>query len=232
MTAAIRVGLMVPVNNTTMERELLSWLPPGSTCMTLRIPRGKGLLAADTLPAYRAQALSLGAQFRNADIEIVAYGCTAAGFISGPAGDASLAADLAEVTGKQVVTTARSMVLALQAHQAKDIALVTPYLENVNEQLKAFLADGGIHVRRFNSFYAANVEELGRIESAAVARLARETMDAQCDALFIACAQLPTRDILDGLQRELGRPALSSIWATAQEVLRVAGDERRAMGVK
>ena len=35
----LRVGLMVPINNTTMERELLAWLPAGSRCTTLRIPR-------------------------------------------------------------------------------------------------------------------------------------------------------------------------------------------------
>ena len=34
----IRVGLMVPINNTTMEGELLGWLPEGSTVRTLRIP--------------------------------------------------------------------------------------------------------------------------------------------------------------------------------------------------
>jgi maleate isomerase len=220
MSAAIAVGLMVPVNNTTMEREMLAWLPAGSSCTTLRIPRGKGLLTTDTLPAYREQALSLAAQFRQRYIDIVAYGCTAAGFISGPAGDASLAADLAAITARPVVTTARSMVLSLQACNARAIALVTPYLDHVNEQLKAFLADGGIHVQRFDSFYAANVDELGRIESNAVARLARATMDDACDALFIACAQLPTRDILDDLQREFGRPVLSSIWATAQQVRR------------
>ncbi|MBI3937052.1 MAG: hypothetical protein HY323_08745, partial [Betaproteobacteria bacterium] len=63
MTAALKVGLMVPINNTTMERELLVWLPAGSTCVTLRIPRGKGLLTAETLPAYKAQALALAARF-------------------------------------------------------------------------------------------------------------------------------------------------------------------------
>ncbi len=64
------------------------------------------------------------------------------------------------------------------------------------------------------------VDELGRIRSDAVARLARDTMDGQCDALFIACAQLPTYDILDELRREFGRPALSSIRATAQQAIR------------
>jgi len=220
MTPALHVGLMVPSNNTTFEREVLTWLPAGSRCTTLRIPRGHGLLSSETLPAYKAQALTLAAQFTDPDIDVVAYGCTAAGFISGPAGDAQLAHELAEITGKPVVTTARSMVLALQESKASNIALVTPYLNEVNVQLKAFLTDGGICVKRFNSFYAANVDELGRIRSDAVARLARETIDDQCDALFIACAQLPTHDILEDLRTEFGCPVLSANWATTRQASR------------
>jgi maleate cis-trans isomerase len=218
-SAGLNVGLMVPINNTTMEREMLAWLPAGSTCMTLRIPRGKGLLTTETIPAYKAQALALAAQFSSHDIDVVAYGCTAAGFISGPPGDAQLARELAAITARPVVTTARSMVLALQEAGAKNIALVTPYLETVNKQLKAFLADGGIAVSRFNSFYAATVDELGAIAHDAVARLARKTMEDDCDALFIACAQLPTFEILDALSSEFGRPVLSSNWATARRAI-------------
>ncbi len=220
MTAALKVGLMIPMNNTTMERELLAWLPAGSSCTTLRIPRGKSLLTRETMPAYKAEALSLAAQFAGQDLDVVAYGCTAAGFISGPVGDAQLAGELAEITGKPVVTTAQSMVLALQDSKAKNIALVTPYMDMVNEQLKAFLTDGGIRVKRFNSLYAADIDELGRIQSDAVARLARETMGADCDALFIACSQLPTYEILDGLRSEFGRPVWSSIQATAWQACR------------
>lgn len=77
-------------------------------------------------------------------------------------------------------------------------------------------------MKRFNSFYAANVEELGRIRSDAVARLARETMGDDCDALFIACTQLPTFDILDELRQEFGHPVLSSICATTRQAMRAA----------
>ena len=216
MKDALHVGLMVPINNTTMERELLAWLPAGTTCATQRIPRGKGLLTKESLPEYMAQALALAKAFDDPEIDVVAYGCTAAGFIAGPAGDASLQSDLANITGKNVVTTARSMVLALQEIGAKNIALVTPYLDAVNTQLKAFLADGGIEVKRFNSFYAQNTDELGRIESRQVAQLARETMGEDCDALFIGCSQLPTCEILGDLEREFGRPAFSSIQVTAR----------------
>lgn len=216
----LKVGLMIPINNTTMERELLAWLPVGSICTTLRIPRGKSLLTAEAMPAYKAQVLALAATFADFDIDVVAYGCMAAGFIAGPAGEAELAAQLSEVTGKLVVTTAMSMVLTLQEIRAKDIALITPYSDHINEQLIAFLTEGDIRVKRLDSFRVADVEELGRIRSDAVADLARATMGRDCDALFVACSQLPTYDILDSLQAEFGRPTWSSIKATAWQVRR------------
>ena len=218
---APRVGLMTPINNTTFEVELLQGLPEGAQCMTLRIPRGAGLLTQETLPAYMDSALALARQFRDSDVEVVAYGCTAAGFISGPVADTRLSKQLAEITGKPVITTARAMVVALQEIGAKDIALVTPYMDAVNDQLKAFLLDGGIRVRSFNSFYAETVDKLGRITSSEVAQLARETMTDQCDAMFIACAQLPTIDILEPLRAEFNRPVLSSIQSTTQAALRL-----------
>jgi maleate cis-trans isomerase len=219
---SIHVGLMVPANNTTLEREMLGWLPSGSTCTTKRIPRGQGLLTRETLPAYKAQALALAADFADLGVDIVAYGCTAAGFIAGPAADSQLAADLGRITVRPVVTTARSMVIGLQEIGARHIALVTPYSDAVNDRLKAFLSDGGIGIASFDSFYAANIDELGKIVADDVAALARRTMTGDSDAMFIACAQLPTLEILAGLQAEFGRPVLSSNRTIVSCMLRAA----------
>jgi maleate cis-trans isomerase len=216
----LRVGLMVPANNTTMARELLAWLPAGSTCRTVKIPRGTGLLTRETVPAYVASALELAQSFAADELDAVVYGCTAAGFIMGPAADAVLADDLARATGHPVVTTARSMVVALEDSQAKRVAVVTPYTEAVNRQLTAFLEDSGIGVNRLNTLGATSTEELGRIGAAEVAALARQTVRADDDALLIACSQLPTFEILDGLRAECGRPVWSSILATAWQARR------------
>jgi maleate isomerase len=219
---ALKVGLMVPANNTTMEVELPAWLPAGSTVMTVKIPRGPGMLTKEVIPAYRDGAVALARQhFVNGNVDLIAYGCTAAGFLSGPAGDAELSAMLSEATGLPVVTIARAMVRALQHDQAERIAVVTPYHDAVNAQLAAFLADGGISVVRMDSFRAPDVTALGRITAAEVRDLARATMRPDCDALFIGCSQLPTHAILAGLQEEFGRPAWSSIRATAWDAGRL-----------
>lgn len=76
--APLRIGLMVPSNNTTMERELLAWLPAGSTVTTVKISRGPGLLTQETIPAYRDNAISLARQhFGKGQFDLIAYGCTA-----------------------------------------------------------------------------------------------------------------------------------------------------------
>ncbi len=219
--AAMKVGLMVPANNTTMERELAAWLPPGSTVTTVKIPRGDGLLTKETIPAYRDRAIALAREhFAAGEVDLLAYGCTAAGFLSGPAGDAELAARLGEATSLPVITTARAMVNALQHEGAERVAVVTPYPETVNTQLAAFLASGSIDVVRLNTLNAADVAALGRITAEEVRELARKTMGADCDALFIGCSQLPTHAILPGLAAEFGRPAWSSIRATAWDAER------------
>jgi maleate cis-trans isomerase len=215
MESALRVGLMVPANNTTMERELVAWLPAGSSCLTLRIPRGKGTLTLADIPAYVAQAMALAKDFEGEPIDIVVYGCTAAGILAGPRRDAEIAAALAKKTGSPVVTTAGSMVDALHHAGAREVALVTPYQDVVNGQLKAFLAAADVNVRKLSSFGAASTDELASITAAQVAELARDTMDDECDALFIACSQLPTYSILGALAMEFRRPVLSSIQATA-----------------
>ncbi|PIT80862.1 aspartate/glutamate racemase family protein [Limnohabitans sp. JirII-31] len=218
MNNPLHIALMVPINNTTMATELVGWLPSGTDCQTLKIPRGQGLLTRETIPAYKAQALALAQTLVGQPIQALAYGCTAASFLSGAQGDAELCAELTQLIGKPVVTTASAMVKALQAQGAQRIGLVTPYHDEVNDQLKRFLADGGIDVASFDSLRAPNVDALGRITSTEVAQMARQVMTDGCDAMFIACSQLPTFDILQGLSAEFGRPVLSSIQATAQQL--------------
>lgn len=212
---SLAVGLMVPANNTTMEHELLAWLPEGSSCRRLGIPRGKAMLTPETLPDYLDEAIRLAREFRDDGIDLVVYGCTAAGFMGGPARDADVARRLGEVTRKRVITTASAMCAALQDIGARRIALITPYLDPVNAQLKHFLDPAGIAIEVLSTFRATTVDELAAITAEQIAARAREAMKPGVDAMFIACSQLPTRAIIPKLERELGIPVWSSIRATA-----------------
>jgi maleate cis-trans isomerase len=58
----LKVGLMVPANNTTMQVELPAWLPKVSIVTTVKIPRGPELLTNNVIPAYRSGAIMLARQ--------------------------------------------------------------------------------------------------------------------------------------------------------------------------
>ena len=220
---SIRVGVLIPENNTRVEEELPLWLP-GSHLEVVRIPRGKGLLTAAALPEYKENALVLAKQMAKSDIDVVGYGCTAAGFLLGPAGDRELARQLHENTAKPVATIAGSMTSILVKNGIRKVAMVTPYSDTVNTQLKNFVSHAGIEIAAFDSLYAEDVDALGRISSDAVASMARQTMNDACEAMFIACAQLPTFGVLNELESEFGRPAFSSIQAMALQIQLLAAE--------
>jgi len=184
------------------------------------------MLTPADLPAYLAHTVQLAKSFAGGDIDLIAYGCTAAGFMAGPQRDAEVAAEISALTGKPVVTTASAMTASLQHLNARRVTVVTPYLDAVNERLKAFIEASAITVANLESFRAQTVDELAAITPAQILDLARAAMRRESDAMFIACSQLPTRSIIDDLEREFGRPVWSSIrataWAACQSAVHVA----------
>jgi maleate isomerase len=108
------------------------------------------------------------------------------------------------------------MVQALQAIGAHSISLLTPYQDDVNIRLRAFLQSGDIGVEHFDSFYAADVVALGQITENQVDDRAKPLCKGDVDAMFIACSQLPTLNVVDPLTKQWGKPVLSSIQVTAQ----------------
>jgi maleate cis-trans isomerase len=215
----LRALVVVPANNTTMEPELKAYCPSITEFAVARVPRPARTLVKEDIPAYRASTLQATEPFAGTKFDIVIYGCTAAGFLAGPKGDTDISSALSDRFGVETVTTAGSMVHVLQHEHARHVDVVTPYLDSVNEGLKVCMAAGGIDVNVLNSFHCQTTAELGQIRSDQVLALAQETATPQGEAMFIACSQLPTYDIIPQLRSELKRPVWSSIQATAWAVL-------------
>ncbi|WP_275559122.1 aspartate/glutamate racemase family protein [Streptomyces sp. 5-6(2022)] len=214
---------MLPQNNTTVERELPAWLPSGTTIEVVRIPRGPQLLTPEVMPAYRSHCLQLAQAFAEDRIDVVAYSCTAASFLLGPEVERELGSELEKVTSKPVVTIARAVVGSLSRLGVTRIGVVSPYTDSVNERLREMLSEAGISVVAINTFTARDVTQLSQISALDVLRLSRRTMTDDCEALCIACAQLPTLGVTDTLASEFCRPVVSSLQSLASELSMVVG---------
>lgn len=221
MAKAARILLVVPANNTTMEPELTALYPEASEVMVARVKRPPTMLTIDSIPAYSRSTIEAVQPFITAKPDLVVYGCTAAGFLAGPDGNARMVEALRVATGADVVSTAEAMIEALRHSNVRRTVVVTPYLKAVNEGLAGYLRTSGIEVEHLDSFLCETTDALGRITAEQVEAKALATVSPTSSSLFIACSQLPTLTIIGPLRRRLGIPVWSSIQATAWSGARV-----------
>ncbi|MGH7043589.1 MAG: hypothetical protein ACREFY_15880, partial [Acetobacteraceae bacterium] len=152
MTTRPPALLVVPANNTTMEPELNVLCPELAPFAVARVRRPPRTLTVADLPAYLASTLDAIEPFLQRRPELVVYGCTAAGFLGGPAGNACVVAALRARAAAPVVSTAAAMVDVLRQNRIAETAIVTPYLAAVNDGLRAYLGSAGIAVEALESF--------------------------------------------------------------------------------
>jgi maleate cis-trans isomerase len=215
MPRPIKVLIVVPENNTTMEPEISALCPALAPIQVARVKRPARTLLLEDLPAYAEATLEAIEPFAAQPLDLVIYGCTAAGFLGGPAGNARMVERLRGRTGAPVVSTAGAMIDALRSAGVCETAVVTPYLQPVNDGLRGYLEASGIAVETLNSFFCKTTAELGAITEDQVLELARRTVTPQSKSLFVACSQLPTLTVVARLRTEFGIPVWSSIQATA-----------------
>lgn len=214
MARRIRVMVVLPENNTTIEPEISALCPALAPLAVARVKRPPRTLLPEDLPAYAEATLQAIAPFANQPWDLVIYGCTAAGFLGGPDSNARMMEQLHKRTGAIAVSTAGAMVDALREEDVAEAAVVTPYLEPVSDGLRRYLEFSGIRVETLNSFLCKTTAELGAITEDQVLELSRRTVTPSSAGLFVACSQLPTLRVVPQLRRDLRIPVWSSIQAT------------------
>jgi maleate cis-trans isomerase len=104
------------------------------------------------------------------------------------------------------------------------VALGTPYQASVSEQGRAYWQAAGFEIVGHGRLGDAG-SIYDETEERAYA-LAREADTPDADAVLLSGTGLPTVGVLERLERDLGKPVVSSIQACLWQALRVAG--RRA----
>src|SRR5260370_28671637 len=84
MPRHIKVLIVVPENNATMEPEISALCPVLAPIQVARVKRPARTLLLEDLPAYAEATLDAIEPFAAEPLDLVIYGCTAAGFLGGP----------------------------------------------------------------------------------------------------------------------------------------------------
>jgi maleate cis-trans isomerase len=220
-----RLGFLVPPGNPTVEAEMTALAPAGVSLHFHRLVATGVPGAVDgqrertrTMIEHIDAGIALLAMVKP-DVIVLAH--TATSYYLGRAGEADLLARLETSTGRRVVTAFGSVVRALERLDVHKLALGAPYARETTLEGKAHLEAHGFAVVRFANL--EGVENIYDVTAERAYRLARSVDSAEAEAVFLSGTGMPTLPVLEALERDLGKPVVSSASAMMWHALRLAG---------
>ncbi len=128
-------------------------------------------------------------------------------------------------TGVPALTVLGSMVAALHELDAQRVALASPYTDEQNETLAAYLEEQGFDVVAWRGLDKVASIEFGSEEPHTFYRLGRDLAAAAqgADTLLLSCGNTRTFEVLEALEWDTGLEVASSNQAALWNALRAVG---------
>jgi len=224
-----RIGLITPAPGNSTEAEFNRYRPEGVAVLTTRIPlkaiSAEGLMEMTSYVDAAAELLA------GAEADVIVFSCTAGTLLKGPGYDKEIIAWLRNLTGVKVTTTSTGVLEALNALNVKKIAVATPYSAEVNQAEKAFLEGSGFPVTSIIGPLLSDPRQVPQIPPADMYKLARKAYNEEADALFISCTGLHVLDIIELLEKDIGKPVITSNQVTLWAALKLLEVHERIAGL-
>src|SRR5215475_2397859 len=137
-TAWRRVGVIVPSSNTTVEADFMRALPASVTVHAARMFLAETTAEAERRMIFDHMPIAV-TDLATLRPHVVAFACTSAGAVLGADGEAKMIGNIARETGATVVSTNDAVGRAIERQGKKRIAVLTPYVDELNQAIQAGL---------------------------------------------------------------------------------------------
>ncbi|GGE52005.1 maleate cis-trans isomerase family protein [Actibacterium pelagium] len=204
------LGLIVLQVDETLEPEFheyfsdskcpiyVSRIPSGAEVSTDSLAEMEVTLpaAADLLPKARPY-------------KVVGYACTSASSVIGSERVEELVQETCDVA--VVTNPLRAAVACAGDLGVSKLALLSPYVEEVNETLRAAFDQQGLSTDVFGSFGESEEAKVARISVSSIVEAACELgRDPSVEAVFMSCTNLRTLAAIPQIRALISKPVLSS----------------------
>ncbi len=223
LMARAAIGLIVLSIDQTMEYEWRRIIDlPGVAFFESRIPCPPDITPERLMEMQKDIASGTELLLPGLDLNVVAFGCTSGAIVIG---EEEVFAQIRKVRPDVACTTPITAALeGLKALGAKRIALLTPYVESVNNLFKDHIESCGVEISRIATFNHSVDADVARIDSETLKNAILKIGAADnVDAVFVSCTSLRMCDHTREIEQLLGKPVLASNSAMAWHALRLAG---------
>lgn len=230
MSAATRVGLIVPSSNTTMETEIPAMLrareeirPERFTFHSSRMRMQQ--VTPEQLRDMDEQSVRCVHELADAEVDVMAYACLVAIMSrSGGYHRESQRRLAGAVGGTPVVSSAGALVESLEHLGAKRISVIAPYMKPLTRTVCDYIEAEGVEVHDSVSLEVPDNLRVGRLDPAGLTDTVARVDTCGVDALVLsACVQMPSLPVVEQIQAGSDVPVVTAAGATVWRILRGLG---------
>jgi maleate isomerase len=216
-----RIGFVLVPTDGVIEGEMFKLAPQGVGVHFTRVP-GSEDVTVENLLAMEHELEDCASRFVfGKDLNVVCFACTSA---SALIGEERVNAALSRGAPQAKHTSLIGGVLnALRTLQASRIVVASPYLDDVNTLEAEYLEKQGFEILDFQGMNLLKDPDIRLVAPDFIKEYATKLNHKEAEAIFISCGGLRSLEIVEALEKEVGKPVVVSNQAMFWNALRLAG---------
>lgn len=224
------IGLIVLSSDQTIEHEFRKLVGlDGVALFQSRIKNDSRITPASLKAMEAGITNAVDVILPGMALDVVAFACTSASMVIG---EERVFEQIRKARPDAKPTTPITAVFsALKAFEARRIALLTPYRDDVNHEIRVYIEARGVKVSAMGSFEEEDDLNVCRISEASVKAAAIKLgLEPDVDAVFVSCTSLRLAGVVSEVEAVINKPVTSSNHALGWHCLRLAGIDDRSHG--
>jgi maleate isomerase len=214
-----KIGLLVPSSNSILETDFFHLSPNHwsihSTRMYLEDISLKAL--ARMLDDYAPMAAR---DLASIEPDLVVFGSSIASILHGNNGEEVIIRRIEEIVHAPVFTVMKAARQMLKKNKVTQIAVLTPYSNELNQQIRASLEQDDFKILRIEGFNLARYGDIARQPINEIIRLSKWILDGiSPEALFICGSNLPALSNIQTIKAEIPYPIFCTNQAIFENIL-------------
>lgn len=220
-----KIGYVLLATEQTIQDDMMRFRPDGVGMHFARAAIPDSITSETLMAQADLLAPAAASLLPDGSLDVVCYACTSGSLVIG---QDRVHAELNKgAPNAKATSLIAGVIRALRAVGAVKLAVGTPYLTEVNDKETTYLEEAGFDVLSMTGLNLEKDSDMVRVTPDFLIDYAVALDRPDADAVFISCGALRTLDVVDQIERRIGKPVITSNQAMLWDTLRLAGIEDR-----